>query len=188
MAHFGMKSSFCSFVPSHSPAVSLLSNKVHSECHNATDPFLDWYLFICLFISESLLFDFTPIPCFLLCCRTASCPCPFFFLTFLYKLHSWLYLAVIWFGLFLLRLTSSVACTSQYGCCFTVVDCWPWGKMELELVEVLEGKKGGGHQQFWFFFFYVPLWKGQISLAQWEFWGAVLFSLSSFFLFICSFV
>lgn len=67
IAHFGMKSSFCSFVPSHSPAVSLLSNKVHSECHNATDPFLDWYLFICLFISESLLLiDLPTIPCFLL--------------------------------------------------------------------------------------------------------------------------
>lgn len=60
-----MKSSFCSFVSSHSPAVSLLSNKVHSECHNASDPFLDWYLFICLFIYDFLLFiDFTTIPCF----------------------------------------------------------------------------------------------------------------------------
>lgn len=72
-SRFGMKSSFCSSVPSHSPAVSLLSNKVHSECHNATDPFLDWYLFICLFISEPLLLiDLPAIPCF--CYRTPSSP------------------------------------------------------------------------------------------------------------------
>lgn len=84
IAHFGMKSSLCSFVPSHSPAVSLLSNKVHSECHNATDPFLDWYLFICLFISESLLFiDFTTIPRFLLCLEHPPFLVPLFFNSFI---------------------------------------------------------------------------------------------------------
>lgn len=98
-----MKSSFCSFVPSHSPAVSLLSNKVHSECHNATDPFLDWYLFICLFISESLLLiDFTTIPCFLLCFKTPYFPCSFV-PNFFYEVHIWLSLAFFFFcvGLFL---------------------------------------------------------------------------------------
>lgn len=124
-----MKSSCCSFVPSHSPAVSLLSNKVHSECHNATDPFLDWYLFICLFISESLLLiDFTTIPCFLFCFRTPSFPCPFVSNLF-YKVHTWLSVGLFFKSLF------SVAVTSQYGCCFPVVDYWPWEeKRELKLI------------------------------------------------------
>lgn len=131
-----MKSSFCSFVPSHSPAVSLLSNKVHSECHNATDPFLDWYLFICLFISESLLLiDFTTIPCFLLCFKTPYFPCSFV-PNFFYEVHIWLSLAFFLFFLcwLIFKSTFSVACTSQYGCSFTVVDYWPWEKREIKLI------------------------------------------------------
>lgn len=72
-------------MPSHSSAVSLLSNKVHSECQSATNSFLDWYLFIC-FISESLLsVDFPSTPLLSLINDILSTFSSYLFISFYYK-------------------------------------------------------------------------------------------------------
>lgn len=119
------------------------------------------YLFIHLWLpsvywlyNHSLLFS---------CFRSLSFSWPFVrnvFFFFQIVVHIWLFFLAFSLCWLIFKSTVSVA----YGCCFIVIDCWPWEKSEL--LEILEGKRGGGHWQFGGVFYLIFLQKQELSYSN----------------------